>query len=81
MYGGVVVVETYVCVHLSKNANIHLFFNTLWKIRKKAQLWRGEPVVVVKVVELTARGRAARGRPAGGAGDKQFWRPGHRWWL
>ena len=28
------------------------------------------PVVVVKVVELTARGRASRGKPAGGVGDK-----------
>ena len=31
-------------------------------------------MVVVKVVELSARGRAARGRPAGGVGDKQFCR-------
>ena len=27
-------------------------------------------VVVVKVVELTARGRASRGKPAGGVGDE-----------
>ena len=48
------------------------------------------PVVVVKVVELTARGRASRGKPASGVGDKHpisrvvvvvvvgWWR---LWWL
>ena len=30
------------------------------------------PVVVVKVVELTARGRASRGKPVGGLGDNSL---------
>ena len=33
-------------------------------------------MVVVKVVELIARGRELRGRSAIGVGDKQCWRPG-----
>ena len=44
--------------------------------RRETPEGSGEPVVVVKVVELTARGRVSRGQPAGG--DKQCWRPGDR---
>ena len=35
-------------------------------------------VVVVKVVEQTARGMVSRGKPAGGVGDKHCWSPGDR---
>ena len=37
----------------------------------KDERYSGEPVVVVKVVELTTRVRVPKSKPAGGVGDKQ----------